>query len=477
MSDTLICAGGSSLRVLEAALHLCAAGLGPPKLKVMVIDPDKANGNFTRHQGRFDKYSATKRDVCHLFFTADELKEKLGQGFRGHPAIGAAALSLVSLYAKNPPWAQLVAKMRNELGGKDGCRVFLVGSVFGGTGASAIHPVARFLRSIPEGAAVERLKIGVAAMVPYFQFVPAPAAPGVPVVDDGHKLAAKSEWFALATRAAAEFYQHLRENDDWPFDSVYWIGDSGAMEVPYHPGGPAQKNPGHFVDLLGALACLEFFSFPDEWFGKAAGCSCAGPRQDVVPPSRGKNLLDWLDVPLLHFKRRDLFDSLVGFFLAGAVHLGFGMPLMTHEKGEIDRRPYCVPWYLERFLRGASIRSGDELGKLELLSQFFRTYHFPWWAQVLGPQRVSEVRLFNRFVLRPGEADTVDVDLDHLANILWPNLGDAAKKDPFDDFFTDMVRVPKRKAGQEGVPNYLSLLARAARLYTQREYHNETPED
>lgn len=58
MNNYLISAGGCGVRGLEAVLHLCAAGLGPDEIKVLLIDPDAANGNGTRTNGVFADYGA-----------------------------------------------------------------------------------------------------------------------------------------------------------------------------------------------------------------------------------------------------------------------------------------------------------------------------------------------------------------------------------------------------------------------------------
>ena len=52
----VILAGGSGLRVLESIIHSCAMGLGPPVLRLFVIDPDHSNGNATRASRLVAKY-------------------------------------------------------------------------------------------------------------------------------------------------------------------------------------------------------------------------------------------------------------------------------------------------------------------------------------------------------------------------------------------------------------------------------------
>ena len=52
----VILAGGSGLRVLESIIHFCAMGLGPPVMRLFVIDPDHSNGNATRASRLVAKY-------------------------------------------------------------------------------------------------------------------------------------------------------------------------------------------------------------------------------------------------------------------------------------------------------------------------------------------------------------------------------------------------------------------------------------
>jgi len=510
--NTLIWAGGSGSRVLEAILHLCAAGLGPQNLRILGIDTDGANGNTSRMKGLLDMYlechqrfagklgnlrlfgtkldlfdteggenvlkiwapiqtgdtlsdllnydnldaTKTPSDVVHLLFTEDELHTELDRGFLGHTAIGAAAMSLLSLHANQQPWKQVIEKLRGDIAQLDGARVMLVGSVFGGTGASAIHPVARFLRTVPEANSAN-LKIGVAALVPYFRFEKSTTS-----VDSKTKMTVKSEWFPLATRSSVQFYQHLRENRDWQFDAIYWIGDNSPMEVSYSPGGSEQKNPAHFVDLLAAFSCLEFFENPVT----TKACYYSGPRQDVEPQLNERNLLDWLDIPFNYFAQDDIRTKLLQFFLAGFVHLGFCDELLRME--DIDRRPFCVPWYLERFaLNDDWFASQENLEALDLLTNYFKKYHFTWWDQI---HRQELVRLFNRAAIHKNSDDTADVELNRIANLLWPDKSGEANLDNFDSFFTDMVRVPKTKGGNKGVATYLALLVHAAESYIKREY-------
>jgi hypothetical protein len=510
---TLICAGGSGARILEAVLHLCAAGLGPQKLRVLAIDPDTANGNGDRAEKlleqyikcrrafggkmgdsvrffgteidllntpvastglkvwspvdtnrkfkevlNFDSLSQEKQDLVHLFFTDEELEMKMDIGFRGHPAIGAAAMSLLTLYQDQQPWLQLTDKIRGELNeSTDGSRIVIAGSVFGGTGAAAIHPLALFLDKIPQSNR-DRLKIAGTALVPYFHFRPSSASAASPV----DELAAKSQWFGLATRSAAQFYQHLRENQDWKFDAMYWIGDDSSMEVDYWVGGQHQQNPAHVVDLLAGLACLDFF----EGAPTAKACYYAGPQQSTEEGFKNINVVEWDDLPMAYVNRTEFENRLLQFCAAGAMHLGFFGTLFKDAR--TDREPFCLPWYLERFAAmGDHLTKPENEADLDEMGTFFSAFHYPWWRQILSgePERV---RLFNRRALKQPNNDGVQVDLDRLGALVWARI-DQPTREPVDRFFSDMVNETGKAVGGGGA-GYLSLLGQAASRFVAREY-------
>ncbi len=514
--NTLLCAGGSGLRVLESVLHLCAAGLGPETLRVLAIDPDGANGNgsgvvqlvtkyregASRFRGKLGLDAKGQqltlfgteldlldteggsiglkiwspiradqrlrdllgvellpsqgvergRELVSLFFTDQELTMELDQGFRGRPVVGAAAMSLVALQKDQQPWKQLVEKLRGDLQDPSGARVFLVGSVFGGTGASALYPLARFLETVPETNA-DRLMIGIGALVPYFRFESgtAGAPEGLP------KLAARAEDFATATRAAVGFYQHVK--DSWPFRSMYWLGDSNPANVSYAPGGPEQKNPSHFVELLMALAALGFFRQP----AAVNGPSYAGSRAAAGSTSEAHATLGWPDIPLAGFDAEPVKRSLLRLLLVGTAHLGFLSDLM--RRPELEAQPFLVPWYWDRFVRkGDRFSEAANRETLDFLDDFFAASHLPWWREL---HSLDSVHLFNRAALN---GDGPAANLDRLGNLLWPD--NESERDPaaFDEFYVEMVRVSKKTGGEGGGSAYLALLANAADRYIDRRY-------
>ena len=52
----LISGGGTGAKVVEAFTHLCAAGIGPKRAHVLLIDADTANGNLNRATATINAY-------------------------------------------------------------------------------------------------------------------------------------------------------------------------------------------------------------------------------------------------------------------------------------------------------------------------------------------------------------------------------------------------------------------------------------
>jgi hypothetical protein len=536
--NTIICAGGSGFKVLESVIHLCAAGLGPPDLRILAIDPDASNGNATRTKGVLKAYrecrrhfggkvhlassargghgrtptgehlfgtaidllvpgardlvvwspvgegtlsdlinypildaSPTRKDVAHLLFTQDELGVPLMKGFLGHTAIGAAATSMVWRRQAEEPWASLVAGIRHDLTHPSGSNVVVVGSVFGGTGASAIHPIVRFLRDVPE-TNPDRLRIAVTALVPYFQFKFKAQPSGQGDADERMlAMAARAEGFPVATRAAAEFYEYLRSHDDLQADAFFWAGDADQQDVSSAIGGPSQQNPAHFVDLLLALACLGFFREPS----RNVGCQYSGPRQaHVLEPSQpDRNFLEWPDLPLHGLDRKEVRDALLRFLVVAIAHGEYFEPLLRREtldsrRGkDLDVRPYCLPWYYEKFTRfQKNLTSKDHQDELRVLTEYLRDCFRPWLTQI---HTVTNVRLFTRLALStPAEGSSNGML--RLASLLWSQKPDEPDPAAIHDFVRTTVKAAPDASGDDEASTYLAVLAESANRYVRRTY-------
>lgn len=295
MSYYFVSIGGTGAKVMESLTHLCIAGLLPSneRLYITAIDPDVGNGNLERtatalnnfavfqnfsvgndtplfknkisivrpfpwnptgHDKTLDDliefYHHSNTPVGKLYsalYTRAERDTTLNEGFRGHPSIGAAVLA--KNFDDGSKWRTLTAQIEKTIGEGDNVKIFLAGSVFGGTGAAGLPTVARLLRNNLADYA-DRISIGGVLILPYFSFTPK---------DIGDELFARSENFLPNTKAALKYYAE-REN---LFDATYFVGDSVMTAVKeFSVGSANQRNEAHVVELYAALAATDFFARP-----------------------------------------------------------------------------------------------------------------------------------------------------------------------------------------------------------------------
>jgi len=302
MSFYIVAIGGSGAKCVESIVHLASTGLFTEEpIKVLFIDPDESNGNLAVSKKCIKTYSScyelTKgssscpwlkteislignsgtwspigddkslssifnygnlqrstllKPLGNLFdvlYTKAEREEQLDEGFRGRPAIGSAVMSQVSMdNSAQEPWSTLVSQIERDLKTGKFPKIFLCGSIFGGTGASGFPTIGRLIANrLEKIEGRDRVKLGGLLMLPYFQFeVPA----------DEKRMCARPEQFLLNTEAALRYYvSQARER----FDAVYLLGDQNLAPVGgFSTGKDTQKNVPHFVELYGALAARHF---------------------------------------------------------------------------------------------------------------------------------------------------------------------------------------------------------------------------
>ncbi|WP_176952681.1 tubulin-like doman-containing protein [Belnapia rosea] len=194
----------------------------------------------------------TETAMADILFSEAERRLTLDEGFRQRPALGAA-LTLTGVTPNSAVWRDLLQALQSAGHGEE-VRVFLIASIFGGTGASGLPTVARLLRhEIRERGLESRVKLGAALMLPYFAF-PAPP-PG-----EGPSIRPDSTTFLIQARGALEYYQQLFRLEP-VFDSVYLLGSDPLIQLPgYSDGGALQANPPLLPELLAGLAAVDFLA-------------------------------------------------------------------------------------------------------------------------------------------------------------------------------------------------------------------------
>jgi hypothetical protein len=145
-------------------------------------------------------------------------------------------------------------------------KVFVLGSVFGGTGASSIPVIPNAfnaaLQIIDPSKKLDKVLFGATLLTSYFTF---------PVPDEAQrkneKVIASHNNFSINSQAAMMFY----ENDNTvktTYKSFYVLGTESLNFKTEQPGnktltgGLEQKNDSHFIELMAAFAAFDFFKTP-----------------------------------------------------------------------------------------------------------------------------------------------------------------------------------------------------------------------
>ncbi len=355
--------GGTGSRVIKALTMLMAAGVkieNTDRIVPIIIDPDSANGDLTRSEEilrlyknirkkgvdgideknkfffkvpvstpdelgegklasdhfRYDisevkdnlfkdyigygELDTPNKAITSLLFSKDNLESNMEVGFKGNPNIGSVVLNKFRDSSFFRQFAQ-------SFGEND--RVFIISSIFGGTGAAGFPIILKNIRAaqadVPNHMSLRNANVGAVTILPYFK-----------VNDAGRNSSIDSNTFISKTKAALSYYaRNICENQS--LDALYYIGDQFTDHtVEGADGASFQKNSAHFIELAAALAIVDFMKRPDDEFSHANGKS-GNPKYfeyglkeatgDITFKFLGDHTYDLIAKPLTQYALFDLF--------------------------------------------------------------------------------------------------------------------------------------------------------------------------
>ena len=127
----------------------------------------------------------------------------------------------------------------------EGDKIFIISSIFGGTGASGFPLLLNTLRqnkNIPNAGVINHAEIGAISVLPYFS-----------LEQDSNSEIDSTTFFSKA-RAALKYYQDNIQN----INALYYIGDFPKKPYENVEGGSEQKNNAHLIEVLAATAVIDF---------------------------------------------------------------------------------------------------------------------------------------------------------------------------------------------------------------------------
>lgn len=187
---------------------------------------------------------APSKALINMLFSQANLDSDMVVGFKGNPNIGSVVLNQFST-------SDAYKAFSNNF--EEGDRIFIISSIFGGTGASGFPLLLKTLRNDQTSQHwnyIKNAKIGAVTVLPYFS------------VEQDDESGVDSSTFYSKTKSALAYYdRNITGNNS--VNALYYIGDSMPATYKNHDGGSEQRNNAHMVELYAALSILKFASTPD----------------------------------------------------------------------------------------------------------------------------------------------------------------------------------------------------------------------
>lgn len=296
MNENLIIMGigGTGAKIVEAVVHLASSGNAPLNIYPVLIDQDIYNGNVHRCRRVINLYDTINKEllaidkkwlfksklvkvnenllplvpesidrnfasaikhadmeekeqkIINSLYTEKQLNEILKDGYKKRAHMGAPLMEKLLINERKKDDTEMGLKMIvSDTSNYDNVQVFVVGSIFGGTGASGITNVGKFFREQMPHAIINSIML-----TPYF------IVSDQCDENDKDKGLVRSDADMQLVKVALEMY-----NDDIKsaFDHVFLIGSqkvsiSGEIVTDKsHSGGKEQENPSHIFELLSAI--------------------------------------------------------------------------------------------------------------------------------------------------------------------------------------------------------------------------------
>ena len=294
--------GGTGSRVVKSVAMLMASGIKLSNnfdtLVPILIDPDTANGDLNRtkdilrvyqsirakinkpneffgqdiktvnelaqdvsdtrpdyfqfnikgtHDSKFKDYigynslEENDRNFIDLLYSDKNLNSDLDIGFKGNPHMGSIVLNQFTRSEDFKKFAHAFAP---------GDAIFIVNSIFGGTGAAGFPLLLKTLRykdlDLPNSIQIRNAPIGGTTFLPYFD------------IDKDDDSEIDSDSFKEKAKMALNYYNRSIIQGR-KLNALYFLGVDGATNIyENHEGKEEQKNNAHFLELAGALSVVDF---------------------------------------------------------------------------------------------------------------------------------------------------------------------------------------------------------------------------
>ncbi|MBO4849807.1 MAG: hypothetical protein J5529_02770 [Prevotella sp.] len=207
-------------------------------LNDQVNDTQQSSGSKVKFRSYISEANLAVDDINNYFvqtlFSTKNLDSPLSVGFKGNPNVGTVVLGEM---IEGADWFKAF-KQHCE---KDD-RIFIISSIFGGTGASGFPLLEKKIRGAESQPAVKNALMGAVTVLPYYGLKD-PTTTGSDI---------DSANFYTKTKAALAYYEKTIHSD-----YLYYAGETSLMQV-YDNDEKKQDDKAHFIELVAASALFDF---------------------------------------------------------------------------------------------------------------------------------------------------------------------------------------------------------------------------
>jgi len=503
MAEYAVGIGGTGSLCLESLVHLCALGLHGdevPDLKIFIIDQNESCGNVERvkeltslymkcrdylqigkkeeqvfisdikcypeerntnsmvwvpyrepgalfkHFILGNKATREQKKILSLLCSQEEKDISLEEGFKGHPNVGSVvmALQVEEAFRGERYFGPLVSEIMDRLA--NGVKMFVFSSLFGGMGAAGFPILGQKLKRVFEED--EGFNLGGMPLLPYFGFKKG--------TEKGAH--ARTEDFLLVCKEALKYYA---EGNQWTkyYDALYILGDDflDKLDRDFHSHGREQSNPSHYIEMMSALACLQFLSKEEAIYGLRK--LTRKKRKDVF----------FKDLP-----DEKILEHIL-FFTSFSIAFGLFYKMIIDPRFEGYRKNFR--WYCRHFKDRELIEQTDK-ERLRTVSDFTQK-HLNWIKDIHHTEAGGKkIKLFRDNLFEDTDPENKLRDLLYFGESaeerdlapLYPRTGkDWAFTDLLEIMNSNGIKINDNKT--KPVAKFVDLLYKSVVVFCQRNYN------
>lgn len=211
-----------------------------PELSNQTNDKQQNVGSCEKFSSYIDLSKLGVNDVNNYFvetlFSTKNLNSPLSVGFKGNPNVGTVVLGNI---IESASWFEDFERHCEK-----GDRVFIISSIFGGTGASGFPLLEKKIKNADDKPAVKNALVGAVTVMPYYALKD-------PTSNNSDIDSAN---FYTKTKAALAYYDGKIRSD-----YLYYIGEQSLRQT-YENDEKKQDDKANFIELIAASSLFDFLT-------------------------------------------------------------------------------------------------------------------------------------------------------------------------------------------------------------------------